>query len=142
MSGVDLRGVDVSGCVFDRCFFLARAHVDNLRGARLCGCDLGGVALGGVDLAGAHLAGASFARATCDAPASLAGAVGLDSFAAGTTDSVRAGSLVAVDGVLVRCDGDHPSNAAYAYYRTPHTAWARATMAGCFEKRHCRVLAP
>ena len=37
--------------------------------------------------------------------------------------------------------GDHPSNPAYAYYGSYARGWARGTMQGFFEKRHCRLLA-
>ena len=131
----------MSGADFANALFLDRATIDNLRGALLGGCNLHGVPLGGCDLSGSDVAGASFAGATCETPCALARARGLETYPIGTVESVRAGSLVALDGVLLAVTADHPANAAYAYFATYETCWARASLAGCFEKRHCRVLA-
>lgn len=140
MSDLDLRGRALNGCVFDRVLFLGRAHIDNFRGALLHGCDLAGCELGGVDFQSAKVAGASFVGATAASPASLSGVVGLDAFPLGSTDTVGAGSLVAIDGFLLTVTAGHPTNPAYAYYRRSSSTWARASMDGCFEKRHCRLL--
>ena len=142
VTGLDLRGVDVTGAVFAGVLYLGRATLDNLRGAKLAGATLAGCELGGCDLSGAELAGADFCGATAGAPARLRGVSGLESFPLGTVESVQAGALVALDGFLICVTGEHPANCHYAYYRTHAANWAQASMSGCFEKRHCRVLAP
>ena len=120
---MDLRGCDVSGCVFDGVIHLKNAALDNLRNALLSGCSFAGAELGGVDFTGAAVGGASFVGATVASPASLAKVTGLESFPTGSTTSVVPGSIVAYDGFLVAVSARSPCHDALTPAPTRTHGW-------------------